>query len=136
MESHLMERRSPASLVNLKVPRWRRGAALQVGDDTILAKNIRLHGEYAFDVKTDTDTDYDDLGVSIRLRSQPQPLLLIKGPRPLGACGASFFIEDMILICVFINKYHHSLTKNIKADPISCIENHLNIDCIEYSPSP
>lgn len=29
--------------------------------DVVLAKNIRLHGEYAFDVKTDTDTDYDDL---------------------------------------------------------------------------
>jgi len=29
--------------------------------DVVLAKNIRLHGEYAFDVKTDKGGDYDDL---------------------------------------------------------------------------
>ncbi|WP_307974089.1 S-layer homology domain-containing protein [uncultured Dialister sp.] len=29
--------------------------------DVILQKNVKLHAEYAFDVKTDTDTDYDDL---------------------------------------------------------------------------
>ena len=49
---------SPASLVNdgAKVAKY----WLATGD-VVLAKNIRLHGEYAFDVKTDTDTDYDDL---------------------------------------------------------------------------
>lgn len=30
--------------------------------DVTLAKNVRLHGEYSFDVKTKgTDTDYDDV---------------------------------------------------------------------------
>ena len=29
--------------------------------DVILAKNVRLHGEYAFDIKTDNSMDYDDL---------------------------------------------------------------------------
>ena len=29
--------------------------------DVVLAKNIRLHGEYAFNVKTDDSVDYDDL---------------------------------------------------------------------------
>ena len=29
--------------------------------DVVLAKNIRLHGEYAFNVKTDDNVDYDDL---------------------------------------------------------------------------
>ena len=29
--------------------------------DVVLAKNIRLHGEYAFNVKTDNSVDYDDL---------------------------------------------------------------------------
>ena len=29
--------------------------------DVVLAKNVRLHGEYAFNVKTDNDVDYDDL---------------------------------------------------------------------------
>ncbi len=31
--------------------------------DVILQKNVKLHAEYAFDVKTDTATDYDDLYV-------------------------------------------------------------------------
>ena len=29
--------------------------------DVVLAKNVRLHGEYAFNVKTDDSVDYDDL---------------------------------------------------------------------------
>ena len=29
--------------------------------DVVLAKNVRLHGEYAFNVKTDSSVDYDDL---------------------------------------------------------------------------
>ena len=29
--------------------------------DVVLAKNVRLHGEYAFNVKTDNRVDYDDL---------------------------------------------------------------------------
>ena len=29
--------------------------------DVVLAKNVRLHGEYAFNVKTDDNVDYDDL---------------------------------------------------------------------------
>ena len=29
--------------------------------DVVLAKNVRLHGEYAFNVKTDNSVDYDDL---------------------------------------------------------------------------
>ena len=29
--------------------------------DVVLAKNVRLHGEYAFNVKTDDGVDYDDL---------------------------------------------------------------------------
>ena len=29
--------------------------------DVILQKNVKLHAEYAFDVKTNNDIDYDDL---------------------------------------------------------------------------
>ena len=32
-----------------------------INGDVILQKNVKLHAEYAFDVKTDTSTDYDDL---------------------------------------------------------------------------
>ncbi len=33
----------------------------QINGDVVLAKNVRLHGEYAFDVKADSKKDYDDL---------------------------------------------------------------------------
>ena len=46
----------PASaLLNVDSKFWLANA------DVVLAKNIRLHGEYAFNVKTDDSVDYDDL---------------------------------------------------------------------------
>ena len=44
-----------SSLVNVDSKFWLANA------DVVLAKNIRLHGEYAFNVKTDDSVDYDDL---------------------------------------------------------------------------
>ena len=43
------------SLLNVDSKFWLANA------DVVLAKNIRLHGEYAFNVKTDDSVDYDDL---------------------------------------------------------------------------
>ena len=46
----------PASpLLNVDSKFWLANA------DVVLAKNVRLHGEYAFNVKTDDSVDYDDL---------------------------------------------------------------------------
>ena len=46
----------PASpLLNVDSKFWLANA------DVVLAKNVRLHGEYAFNVKTDNRVDYDDL---------------------------------------------------------------------------
>ena len=46
----------PASpLLNVDSKFWLANA------DVVLAKNVRLHGEYAFNVKTDDNVDYDDL---------------------------------------------------------------------------
>ncbi len=44
-----------SSLFNVDSKFWLANA------DVVLAKNIRLHGEYAFNVKTDDSVDYDDL---------------------------------------------------------------------------
>ena len=44
-----------SSLLNVDSKFWLSNA------DVVLAKNIRLHGEYAFNVKTDDSVDYDDL---------------------------------------------------------------------------
>lgn len=44
-----------SSLLNVDSKFWLANA------DVVLAKNIRLHGEYAFNVKTDDNVDYDDL---------------------------------------------------------------------------
>ena len=44
-----------SSLLNVDSKFWLPNA------DVVLAKNIRLHGEYAFNVKTDDSVDYDDL---------------------------------------------------------------------------
>ena len=44
-----------SSLLNVDSKFWLANA------DVVLAKNIRLHGEYAFNVKTDNRVDYDDL---------------------------------------------------------------------------
>ena len=44
-----------ASLLNVDSKFWLANA------DVVLAKNVRLHGEYAFNVKTDNSVDYDDL---------------------------------------------------------------------------
>ena len=44
-----------SSLLNVDSKFWLADA------DVVLAKNIRLHGEYAFNVKTDDSVDYDDL---------------------------------------------------------------------------
>ena len=44
-----------SSLLNVDSKCWLANA------DVVLAKNIRLHGEYAFNVKTDDSVDYDDL---------------------------------------------------------------------------
>ena len=44
-----------SSLLNVDSKFWLANA------DVVLAKNIRLHGEYAFNVKTDDSVDYDDL---------------------------------------------------------------------------
>ena len=44
-----------SSLLNVDSKFWLANA------DVVLAKNIRLHGEYAFNVKTDNRIDYDDL---------------------------------------------------------------------------
>ena len=44
-----------SSLLNVDSKFWLANA------DVVLAKNIRLHGEYAFNVKTDNSVDYDDL---------------------------------------------------------------------------
>ena len=43
------------SLLNVDSKFWLANA------DVVLAKNVRLHGEYAFNVKTDDNVDYDDL---------------------------------------------------------------------------
>ena len=46
----------PASpLLNVDSKFWLANA------DVVLAKNVRLHGEYAFNVKTEDNVDYDDL---------------------------------------------------------------------------
>ena len=44
-----------SSLLNVDSKFWLANA------DVVLAKNVRLHGEYAFNVKTDDNVDYDDL---------------------------------------------------------------------------
>ena len=44
-----------SSLLNVDSKFWLANA------DVVLANNIRLHGEYAFNVKTDDSVDYDDL---------------------------------------------------------------------------
>ena len=44
-----------SSLLNVDSKFWLPNA------DVVLAKNVRLHGEYAFNVKTDDNVDYDDL---------------------------------------------------------------------------
>ena len=44
-----------SSLLNVDSKFWLANA------DVVLEKNIRLHGEYAFNVKTDDSVDYDDL---------------------------------------------------------------------------
>ena len=44
-----------SSLLNVDSKFWLPNA------DVVLAKNVRLHGEYAFNVKTDDSVDYDDL---------------------------------------------------------------------------
>ena len=44
-----------SSLLNVDSKFWLSNA------DVVLAKNVRLHGEYAFNVKTDDSVDYDDL---------------------------------------------------------------------------
>ena len=44
-----------SSLLNVDSKFWLANA------DVVLAKNIRLHGEYAFNVKTDDSVDHDDL---------------------------------------------------------------------------
>ena len=44
-----------SSLLNVDSKFWLANA------DVVLAKNVRLHGEYAFNVKTDNSVDYDDL---------------------------------------------------------------------------
>ena len=44
-----------SSLLNVDSKFWLGNA------DVVLAKNVRLHGEYAFNVKTDDSVDYDDL---------------------------------------------------------------------------
>ena len=44
-----------SSLLNVDSKFWLANA------DVVLAKNVRLHGEYAFNVKTDNNVDYDDL---------------------------------------------------------------------------
>ena len=44
-----------SSLLNVDSKFWLANA------DVVLAKNVRLHGEYAFNVKTDNRVDYDDL---------------------------------------------------------------------------
>ena len=44
-----------SSLLNVDSKFWLANA------DVVLAKNIRLHGEHAFNVKTDDSVDYDDL---------------------------------------------------------------------------
>ena len=44
-----------SSLLNVDSKSWLANA------DVVLAKNVRLHGEYAFNVKTDDNVDYDDL---------------------------------------------------------------------------
>ena len=44
-----------SSLLNVDSKFWLANA------DVVLAKNVRLHGEYAFNVKTDDNIDYDDL---------------------------------------------------------------------------
>ena len=44
-----------SSLLNVDSKLWLANA------DVVLAKNVRLHGEYAFNVKTDDSVDYDDL---------------------------------------------------------------------------
>ena len=44
-----------SSLLNVDSKFWLTNA------DVVLAKNVRLHGEYAFNVKTDDSVDYDDL---------------------------------------------------------------------------
>ena len=44
-----------SSLLNVDSKFWLANA------DVVLAKNIRLHGEYAFNVRTDDSVDYDDL---------------------------------------------------------------------------
>jgi len=44
-----------SSLLNVDSKFWLANA------DVVLAKNVRLHGEYAFNVKTDDSVDYDDL---------------------------------------------------------------------------
>ena len=44
-----------SSLLNVDSKFWLANA------DVVLVKNVRLHGEYAFNVKTDDSVDYDDL---------------------------------------------------------------------------
>ena len=44
-----------SSLLNVDSKFWLANA------DVVLTKNVRLHGEYAFNVKTDDNVDYDDL---------------------------------------------------------------------------
>ena len=44
-----------SSLLNVDSKFWLANAGV------VLAKNVRLHGEYAFNVKTDDNVDYDDL---------------------------------------------------------------------------
>ena len=44
-----------SSLLNVDSKFWLANA------DVVLAKNVRLHGDYAFNVKTDDSVDYDDL---------------------------------------------------------------------------
>lgn len=44
-----------SSLLNVDSKFWLANA------DVVLAKNVRLHGEYAFNVKTDDNVDYNDL---------------------------------------------------------------------------
>ena len=44
-----------SSLLNVDSKFWLANA------DVVLAKNVRLHGEYAFNVKTDDNVDYDEL---------------------------------------------------------------------------
>ncbi len=44
-----------SSLLNVDSKFWLANA------DVVLAKNVRIHGEYAFNVKTDDNVDYDDL---------------------------------------------------------------------------